>query len=59
MNIKKEIPEFAKKDETERNEETDTLPDNIVKDVSYCAKNRMEDCYREDRGLFNDSLLFN
>lgn len=58
MNIKKEILEFAKKYETERNEEIDTLLDNIAKDVSYCAKDCIEDCYREDRELFDDSLLF-
>lgn len=58
MNIKKEILEFAKKDETERNEEIDTLLDNIAKHVSYCAKDCIEDCYREDCELFDDSLLF-
>ncbi len=58
MNIKKEILDFAKKDETERNEEIDTLLDNIAKHVSYCAKNCIEDCYREDCELFDDSLLF-
>lgn len=58
MSIKKKILEFAKKDETERNEEIDTLPDNIAKHVSYCAKNCIEDCYREDCELFDDHLLF-
>lgn len=58
MNIKKEILKFAKKDETERNEEIDTLLDNIAKHVSYCAKDCIEDCYREDSELFDDSLLF-
>jgi hypothetical protein len=58
MNIKKEILEFAKKDETERNKEIDTLLDNIAKHVSYCAKNCIEDCYREDCELFDDALLF-
>lgn len=58
MNIKKEILKFAKKDETERNEEIDTLLDNIAKHVSYCAKDCIEDCYREDFELFDDYLLF-
>lgn len=58
MNIKKEILEFAKKDETERNEEIDILLDNIAKHVSYCAKNCIEDCYREYCELFDDYLLF-
>ena len=58
MNIKKEILEFAKKDETERNKEIDTLLDNIAKKISYCAKNCIEDCYREDFELFDDAFLF-
>ena len=58
MNIKKEILDFAKKDETERNKEIDTLLDNIAKDVSCCAKACIEDCYREDCELFDDALLF-
>lgn len=58
MNIKKEILEFAKKDETERNKEIDTLLDNIAKHISYCARECMNDCYREDSELFDDGLLF-
>ena len=57
MNIKKEILKFAKKDETERNKEIDTLLDNIAKHISYCAETCMNACYREHFELFDDFLL--